>query len=64
VGDLGVLLQASGREVAVHVTLEGPESISRLLQVLDKRYQSPLGWLTVHGWTEADTAALRGRLRG
>lgn len=48
----------------MHVTLEGPENISRLLQVLDKRYQSPLGWLTVHGWTEADTAALRGRLRG
>ncbi|WP_308210519.1 tyrosine-protein phosphatase [Actinomadura luzonensis] len=37
--------------------------IEQFLQVLDERYGGPMGWLAHHGWTDADTAALRARLR-
>ncbi|WP_242909846.1 tyrosine-protein phosphatase [Actinomadura terrae] len=31
---------------------------------IDERFGGPLGWLTSHGWTDEDTAALRARLLG
>ncbi|MEV4009645.1 tyrosine-protein phosphatase [Nonomuraea angiospora] len=37
--------------------------IEQFFQVLDERFGGPMGWLTRHGWTDADTAALRARLR-
>jgi protein-tyrosine phosphatase len=37
-------------------TMEG------FLAVMDDDHGGPLGWLTRHGWTDADTAALRARL--
>ncbi|MFC4112249.1 tyrosine-protein phosphatase [Nonomuraea zeae] len=37
--------------------------IEQFLGVLDDRFGGPLGWLSRHGWTEADTAAVRARLR-
>ncbi|GAA0912142.1 tyrosine-protein phosphatase [Nonomuraea longicatena] len=39
------------------------EYIETFLGVLDERFGGPLGWLGGHGWTEADAAALRARLR-
>ncbi|WP_327090833.1 tyrosine-protein phosphatase [Nonomuraea sp. NBC_01738] len=43
--------------------LPRPQYIQQFLGVLDDRFGGPLPWLRTHGWTEADTAALRGRLR-
>ncbi|MFC4061255.1 tyrosine-protein phosphatase [Planomonospora corallina] len=40
-----------------------PQYIEQLLEVLDDRFGGPLGWLADQGWTDADTAALRSRLR-
>lgn len=37
--------------------------IEQFLGVLDDRFGGPMGWLAANGWTDADTAALRGRLR-
>jgi|SRR5437868_1579361 len=37
--------------------------MERFLRVLDERFGGPLRWLTEQGWTEAETAALRSRLR-
>ncbi|MFI7699021.1 tyrosine-protein phosphatase [Nonomuraea sp. NPDC049480] len=39
------------------------EYIEQFLDVLAGRFGGPMGWLTQHGWTEADTSALRARLR-
>ncbi len=37
--------------------------LEQFLGVLDDRYGGPMGWLAQHGWTVADTEAMRGRLR-
>jgi protein-tyrosine phosphatase len=37
-------------------------TMEKFLATVDERFGGPLGWLTQHGWTEADTAALRARL--
>ncbi|SDM54746.1 tyrosine-protein phosphatase [Nonomuraea jiangxiensis] len=37
--------------------------IEQFLSVLDDRFGGPMGWLARHGWTDADTTALRTRLR-
>lgn len=37
--------------------------MAEFLDVLDARYGGPLGWLTAHGWTGGDNAALRAVLR-
>ncbi|MEU4544798.1 tyrosine-protein phosphatase [Nonomuraea dietziae] len=37
--------------------------IEQFLGVLDDRFGGPLPWLEANGWTEADNAALRSRLR-
>ncbi|HEU5160298.1 MAG TPA: tyrosine-protein phosphatase [Streptosporangiaceae bacterium] len=37
-------------------------TMEKFLATVDERYGGPLGWLTQHGWSDADTAALRGRL--
>jgi hypothetical protein len=39
-------------------------TMEKFLATVDERYGGPLGWLTQHGWTAADTAALRVRLIG
>jgi protein-tyrosine phosphatase len=40
-----------------------PEYIEQFLRVLDDRFGGPLAWLTSQGWTEADSQAVRSRLR-
>ncbi|MGR6916138.1 tyrosine-protein phosphatase [[Actinomadura] parvosata] len=37
--------------------------IEQFLGVLDDRFGGPLGWLAANGWTDADTEAMRARLR-
>ncbi|MFB4285446.1 MULTISPECIES: tyrosine-protein phosphatase [unclassified Nonomuraea] len=37
--------------------------IEQFLGVLEDRFGGPMGWLARHGWTDADTAAMRARLR-
>ncbi|WP_346433846.1 tyrosine-protein phosphatase [Nonomuraea composti] len=37
--------------------------IEQFLGVLDDRFGGPLGWLAENGWTDADTEAMRARLR-
>ncbi|MEV4174178.1 tyrosine-protein phosphatase [Nonomuraea sp. NPDC049709] len=37
--------------------------IEQFLGVLEDRFGGPMGWLARHGWTDADTAAMRSRLR-
>ncbi|MEO3868961.1 tyrosine-protein phosphatase [Nonomuraea sp. B12E4] len=37
--------------------------IQQFLNVLDDRFDGPMGWLTQHGWTDSDTASLHARLR-
>ncbi|HEY9522890.1 MAG TPA: tyrosine-protein phosphatase [Thermopolyspora sp.] len=39
------------------------EYMTQFLEILDVRFGGPLGWLTANGWTGADSAALRSRLR-
>ncbi len=39
-----------------------PEAMQTFLGYLDREYGGPLGWLEKHGWSDADTAALRTRL--
>ena len=39
-----------------------PESMERVLEVLDERHGGPLGWLEEHGFGADDAAALRTRL--
>lgn len=36
-------------------------TMEKFLATVDERHGGPLGWLTQHGWTAADTAALRDR---
>jgi protein tyrosine/serine phosphatase len=40
-----------------------PEYIEQFLRVLDDRFGGPMAWLTGYGWTEADSQAVRSRLR-
>ncbi|GAA0441761.1 protein-tyrosine-phosphatase [Acrocarpospora corrugata] len=40
-----------------------PEYMELFLTTLEDRFGGPMGWLEQHGWTAADTAALRARLR-
>ncbi|GAA2316588.1 tyrosine-protein phosphatase [Nonomuraea roseoviolacea subsp. roseoviolacea] len=40
-----------------------PRYIQQFLSVLDERFGGPMGWLGAHGWTAADTEAIRARLR-
>jgi protein tyrosine/serine phosphatase len=37
--------------------------IEQFLGVLDDRFGGPIGWLTQHGWTAADSEEMRARLR-
>ncbi|HEX6469652.1 MAG TPA: tyrosine-protein phosphatase [Streptosporangiaceae bacterium] len=37
-------------------------TMEKFLASVDERYGGSLGWLAMHGWTGADTAALRARL--
>ncbi len=39
------------------------ETMARLLGTLDTRHGGVLGWLAAQGWTDADTARLRAKLR-
>jgi protein tyrosine/serine phosphatase len=39
-----------------------PESMARVLELLDERHGGPAGWLAEHGFTADDAAALRARL--
>jgi protein tyrosine/serine phosphatase len=50
-----------GRPLEDH--LPRPETMERILQVLDERFGGAAGWLVQQGWTEEDTDALRRRLR-
>ena len=36
--------------------------MEKFLAVIDERHGGPLGWLTAHGWTDADQQALTARL--
>jgi protein tyrosine/serine phosphatase len=36
-------------------------TMEKFLATVDERHGGPLGWLTQHGWTDADTVALRAR---
>ncbi|MFZ1287748.1 MAG: tyrosine-protein phosphatase [Candidatus Phosphoribacter sp.] len=40
-----------------------PETMERLLAVLDRDFGGVLGWLSSQGWTPQDTMALRAKLR-
>ncbi|GAA5059749.1 protein tyrosine/serine phosphatase [Thermocatellispora tengchongensis] len=51
-----------GRPASSH--LPRAEFMRQFLRTLDERFDGPMGWLARHGWTDADTAALRARLRG
>ncbi|SDK86569.1 Protein tyrosine/serine phosphatase [Nonomuraea maritima] len=37
--------------------------MERFLTILDTRFGGPMAWLTHHGWTPADTTAMKSRLR-
>ncbi len=39
-----------------------PESMARVLELLDERFGGPEGWLAEHGFGAGEAAALRGRL--
>jgi protein tyrosine/serine phosphatase len=49
------------RDIARHTPR--PETMRRVLALLDERYGGPAGWLREHGFGDADQAALRARLR-
>jgi protein-tyrosine phosphatase len=49
-----------GRPTASHVPR--PETMTRVLSLLDKRHGGPAAWLAAHGFGAADRAALRRRL--
>ncbi len=51
-----------GRPIEDH--LPRPETMARILQVLDERFGGVAGWLVAQGWTEEETEALRSRLVG
>lgn len=50
------------RETATHAPRR--ETMDRVLQLLDERYDGPIGWLEQHGFGADEQAALRARLRG
>jgi protein tyrosine/serine phosphatase len=50
-----------GRPLEDH--LPRPETMGRILSVLDERYGGAAGWLVAHGWSEEQVEALRARLR-
>ncbi|MCO5995140.1 tyrosine-protein phosphatase [Actinoallomurus rhizosphaericola] len=39
------------------------QTMEKFLAVIDEHFGGPLGWLERHGWTDADTTALRATLR-
>ncbi len=39
------------------------ETMDRVLEILDERYDGPIGWLDAHGFRADEQAALRARLR-
>ena len=41
-----------------------PETMDRVLELLDERYGGPIGWLETQGFGADEQAALRARLRG
>jgi hypothetical protein len=49
------------RDLARHTPR--PDTMDRLLTLLDERFDGPVGWLTAHGFGPVDRARLRGRLR-
>ena len=49
------------RDVARHAPR--PETMRRVLALLDERYGGPAGWLRDHGFGDDEQAALRARLR-
>ena len=51
-----------GRPIEDH--LPKPETMTRILEVLDERYGGATGWLVQQGWTEEQVAALRTSLVG
>lgn len=51
-----------GRPIEDH--LPRPETMARILQVLEERFGGAAGWLVTQGWTEEETEALRRRLVG
>ncbi|XRQ15020.1 tyrosine-protein phosphatase [Actinomadura welshii] len=42
--------------------LPHPATMEKLLTRIDEQFGGTIGWLTAHGWTPADTDALRARL--
>lgn len=50
-----------GRDVARHTPR--PETMERVLALLDERHGGPAGWLREHGFGDDEQAALRARLR-
>lgn len=40
-----------------------PRYLEQFLQVLEERHGGPMAWLAANGWTDADTATMRARLR-
>jgi protein tyrosine/serine phosphatase len=51
----------TSRDVASHTPRA--ESMRRVLELLDERHGGPVGWLTEHGFSPDEQAALRARLR-
>ncbi|TQJ51318.1 tyrosine-protein phosphatase [Phycicoccus sp. SLBN-51] len=51
-----------GRPIEDH--LPKPETMARILEVLDERYGGATGWLVQQGWSEEQVAALRTSLVG
>lgn len=49
------------RETATH--RPRAETMHRVLELLDERYDGPIGWLDAHGFGRDEQAALRARLR-
>ena len=51
----------ASRDVASHTPRAG--SMRRVLELLDERWDGPIGWLGTHGFGAEEQAALRARLR-
>lgn len=49
------------RDTAAHAPRR--ETMDRVLELLDERYDGPIGWLDAHGFGADEQAALRARLR-
>lgn len=50
------------RDTAAHTPRR--ETMDRVLELLDERYDGPIGWLDAHGFGKDERSALRARLRG